>query len=86
MARQMKESGISWIGQVPQSWEVVRTKNCYTNKKQVVGDEADSYERLALTLNGVIKRPKDDATGLQPEEFSGYQILRENELVFKLID
>lgn len=86
MARQMKESGISWIGQVPQSWEVVRTKNCYTNKKQVVGDEADSYERLALTLNGVIKRPKDDVTGLQPEEFSGYQILRENELVFKLID
>ena len=86
MARQMKESGVSWIGQVPQSWKVVRTKNCYTNKKQVVGDEADNYERLALTLNGVIKRPKDDSTGLQPEEFDSYQVLRENELVFKLID
>ena len=86
MARQMKESGVSWIGQIPQSWEVVRTKNCYTHKKQVVGEDADNFERLALTLNGVIKRPKDDATGLQPEAFNSYQILRENELVFKLID
>ena len=86
MARQMKESGVSWIGQVPDAWDVVRTKNCYTNNKQVVGEKADDYERLALTLNGVIKRPKDDATGLQPEAFNGYQILRENELVFKLID
>ena len=86
MARQMKESGASWIGQVPDTWDVVRTKNCYTNNKQVVGEKADDYERLALTLNGVIKRPKDDATGLQPEAFNGYQILRENELVFKLID
>jgi len=82
----MKESGVSWIGQVPVAWNVVRTKNCYTNNKQVVGEKADNYERLALTLNGVIKRPKDDATGLQPEAFNGYQILRENELVFKLID
>ena len=86
MARQMKDSGISWVGQIPEHWDVVRTKNCYTNKKQVVGEDADSYERLALTLNGVIKRPKDDSTGLQPEAFNGYQVLRKNELVFKLID
>ena len=33
-----------------------------------------------------IKRNKEDTTGLQPEEFSGYQILDVDELVFKLID
>jgi type I restriction enzyme S subunit len=86
MPRKMKDSGVSWIGQIPESWSLGRTKNCYTNAKQVAGEEADNYERLALTLNGVIKRPKDDATGLQPEAFNGYQILRKNELVFKLID
>ncbi len=37
-------------------------------------------------MNGVIKRSKEDSEGLQPEKFEGYQILRENELVFKLID
>lgn len=84
--RQMRDSGIEWIGDIPQSWNVVRTKNKYTNHKDIVGDRADDYERLALTLGGVVKRPKDDTVGLQPEAFKGYQILRQNELVFKLID
>ena len=47
---------------------------------------SDRYERLALTMNGVIKRSKDDSNGLQPEKFETYQILRPDELVFKLID
>lgn len=86
MAREMKDSGIEWIGEIPQQWTMQRTKGCFHSHKDVAGDAADSYERLALTLNGVIKRSKDDSTGLQPEAFNGYQILREGELVFKLID
>ncbi len=86
MAREMKDSGIEWIGEIPANWKIGRTKNCYASHKDVAGDAADDYERLALTLNGVIKRPKDDSAGLQPEAFNSYQILRENELVFKLID
>ena len=86
MARTMKDSGIDWIGYIPENWTISRTKNYYTNHKYVVGDKSAEYERLALTLNGVIKRPKDDSIGLQPEEFSGYQILSTDELVFKLID
>ena len=86
MARKMKDSGTDWIGEIPENWDISRTKNYYTNHKYIVGDKSTDYERLALTLNGVIKRSKNDANGLQPEEFSGYQILRENELVFKLID
>lgn len=84
--RQMQDSGIEWIGDIPNSWKVVRTKNKYTNHKDIAGERADDYERLALTLGGVVKRPKDDTVGLQPEAFKGYQILRQNELVFKLID
>ena len=34
----------------------------------------------------MIRRSKEDDQGLQPEKFDGYQILRKNELVFKLID
>ena len=86
MPRNMKNSNVDWIGDIPAHWGVTRTKAAYTHKKQIVGSEADNYERLALTLNGVIKRSKDDSTGLQPEAFNGYQVLRQNELVFKLID
>lgn len=84
--REMKESGIDWIGQIPKEWSFVRAKNIFTNHKDIVGQKESEYERLALTLNGVLKRSKDDIKGLQSESLSTYQILNEKELVFKMID
>lgn len=84
--REMKDSGIGWVHEIPNNWTVVKGKYIFNIKKQVVGARVDDYERLALTLNGVIKRAKDDNEGLQPDKFNTYQILRKNELVFKLID
>lgn len=84
--RDMKDSGVYWIGDIPAEWELLPTKRFFRAEKRVVGSAVDDYERLALTMQGVIKRSKDDSEGLQPEKFEGYQILRENELVFKLID
>lgn len=84
--RAMKNSEVDWIGEIPHDWEIVQTKRVFRSIKRVVGNQVGEYERLALTLNGVIKRSKEDNEGLQPEKFEGYQILKENELVFKLID
>lgn len=86
MARTMKDSGVEWLGKIPETWEMVRAKNVFTYHKDVVGDKEAEYERLALTLNGVIKRPKEDSKGLQSESLSTYQILNKKELVFKMID
>ncbi len=82
----MKDSGVEWIGEIPADWNLVPAKRVFRNEKRIVGAAVDNYERLALTMNGVIRRSKDDSEGLQPEKFEGYQILRKNELVFKLID
>lgn len=84
--KQMKDSGIEWIGQIPEEWNIWPTKRFFRHTKTLAGEQVDSYERLALTMNGVIKRSKDDSEGLQPEKFDTYQVLCENELVFKLID
>ena len=84
--REMKDSGVEWIGKIPKEWHITQTRRLFRNEKNIVGDAADEYERLALTLKGVIKRSKNDSEGLQPEKFEGYQILRQNELVFKMID
>ena len=86
MSSGMKKSGIDWIGKIPSEWNVVRAKTIFTNHKTIVGKKSSEYERLALTLKGVIKRSKDDSNGLQPEAFDGYQVLNPGELVFKLID
>ena len=83
---EMKDSGVQWIGDIPKEWSVGKVKHEFYATKTIVGDKVNDYERLALTLNGVIKRSKDAGDGLQPEKFDGYQILKEHELVFKLID
>ena len=84
--RKMKDSGVPWIGIIPEEWSLIRFKDKYINRKEIAGSKSPEYQRLALTLGGVIKRPKDDSDGLQPKEFDTYQILRENEFVFKMID
>ena len=83
---EMKDSGVQWLGNVPKEWSVGKVKHEFYATKTIVGDKVNDYERLALTLNGVIKRSKDAGDGLQPEKFDRYQILKEHELVFKLID
>lgn len=83
---EMKDSGVQWLGNVPKEWSVGKVKHEFYATKTIVGDKVNNYERLALTLNGVIKRSKDAGDGLQPEKFDRYQILKEHELVFKLID
>ena len=52
---------IEWIGQIPKEWELVQTKRHFRNIKRVVGDAVDEYERLALTMHGVLKRSKEDS-------------------------
>lgn len=84
--RQMKESGIGWVHEIPNNWNVIKGKYVFSNNKMVVGAKFEEFERLALTMKGVIKRSKDDTEGLQPDKFNTYQILKTDELVFKLID
>ena len=84
--REMKDSGIGWVHEIPIDWDVIRGKYLFTNDKMLVGAKVEAYERLALTMQGVVKRSKDDTEGLQPDKFNTYQILKTGELVFKLID
>lgn len=86
MAREMRNSGVRWIGDIPSNWSVKQAKYNFENHKYIPGAQSGLYERLALTLKGVIRRSKDDAEGLQPKDFLTYQLLQKGELVFKLID
>lgn len=86
MARKMKDSGIEWIGEIPEEWEVVPARYFFKANKKIVGRKENEYERLSLTMKGVLKKSKYNSEGLQPSNFNTYQILTKNQLVFKLID
>lgn len=84
--RDVKKCGIEWASTIPTTWKSKKAKFNFINHKYIPGIESDKYDRLSLTLNGVIPRSKDDAEGLQPKDFLTYQLLKPRELVFKLID
>lgn len=46
MTRAMKDSGVEWIGEIPENWETVRTKNVATlsNGNSIKDDEKSQYE------------------------------------------
>lgn len=80
-----RNSGVGWIGKIPSDWALMRGKFKFYNKK-ILNKHLQCMDRLALTLGGVIERSIETNEGLQPAEFSSYQIFEKNDLVFKLID
>lgn len=82
----MKDSGVEWIGEIPEEWEIVPARYFFKANKKIVGRKENEYERLSLTMKGVLKKSKYNSEGLQPSNFNSYQILTKNQIVFKLID
>jgi type I restriction enzyme S subunit len=82
----MKDSGVVWIGEVPEHWEVRRGKDIFEQTKNKAGLDSSSYDVLSLTLNGVIKRDLDNMKGKIPASFDGYQIASPGDLVLCLFD
>ena len=51
MAREMKDSGIEWIGEIPKEWEYVRMKSCIAQRDSGAwGNEANGDERDIVCL------------------------------------
>ena len=82
----MKDSGVEWIGEVPEHWGVRRGKDVFEQTKNKAGLESSSYDVLSLTLKGVIKRDLDNMKGKIPASFDGYQIANPDNLVLCLFD
>ena len=49
------DSGVEWIGSIPDNWKIEKVKYNFKNNKEIVGIRVDNFERLALTLNGVVE-------------------------------
>ena len=84
MNRAMKDSGIPWIGEIPEGWEVSRHKNIMFKKKDI--QEHYSGENIiSLTMNGVVIRDLT-AGGKIPLSFDGYQKVQPGNLLLCLFD
>ena len=82
--REMKDSGIEWIHDIPDSWNVIPNKYLMHKIKRirpVYGGE----DILSLTMKGVIVRDLDTG-GKMPTSFDGYQELYPSNLLMCLFD
>ncbi len=82
----MKDSGIPWIGMIPEHWELCRNKDIFTESKHVVGDNSDNYTLLSLTKQGVIIRDLSESKGKFPKEFNTYKVVEPGDIIFCLFD
>lgn len=84
----MKDSGIEWLGQIPEHWEVKKLKYCLTDKLKYGANESAEYENyehpryIRITdfgNDGQLK--KDTFKSLEPHIASEY-LLREGDILF----
>ena len=50
--REMKDSGIAWIGAIPQDWQLSKIGNLYTQRNEKVSDK--DYQPLSVTMQGIL--------------------------------
>ena len=84
MARQMKNSGIEWIGDIPTHWEVIPHKYVMHKEKSIC-ESYNGEDIISLTMNGVIVRDLT-AGGKMPTTFDGYQYVEPEDLLLCLFD
>ena len=85
MARKMKDSGIEWIGEIPEGWEIkyfvqlfsqVKSKNIGLREKNL----------LSLSYGKIKQKSIETVGGLLPDNFEGYNIIDRNDIVLRLTD
>ena len=82
--RELKDSAIPWIGDIPISWEVIPHKRVMHKIKEIQ-EHYNGEDIISLTMRGVIVRDLD-AGGKMPTSFDGYQKVYPNNLLQCLFD
>ena len=83
--REMKDSGIEWIGAMPLAWKMNTIAQIFL---QVKCKNTGLQEKNLLSLSyGKVKRKSiDTVEGLLPESFDGYNIIEKDDIVLRLTD
>lgn len=81
----MKDSGIEWIGEIPEHWD----KTYLTQILQQVKNKNMGMKEanlLSLSYGKIIRKDINTADGLLPENFEGYNIIAKDDIVLRLTD
>ena len=82
MARKMKDSGIEWIGEIPEEWKMSKIKYILQERNEK-NNPIKSTEILSLTANqGVIPYSEKEGGGNKPKkDLTAYKLAYPNDIV-----
>lgn len=80
----MKDSGVEWIGEIPQHWEVRRVKDGFTRKKAEAHQENPIV--LSLARSGVKVRDLSKNEGQIAESYYNYNPVEAGDLLLNPMD
>ena len=84
MARQMKDSWIEWIGEIPVDWSMKRVKHIFTRKNEKVMQENPTI--LSLARDGVKVRDISNNEGQIAESYYNYNPVEKGDLLLNPMD
>ena len=80
-----KTSGVEWLDDVPEHWEVVPGRACYTSG-QVPNSGLLEKTVLSLSYGQVKVRPEEKLHGLVPSSFETYQVVKPDDIICRPTD
>ncbi len=80
-----RDSGIEWVGNIPNSWKVTPLFSVASAAAEKNDDGAESNV-LSLSYGRIIRRDVEDNHGLLPESFNTYQIVDSGDIILRLTD
>ena len=86
MSREMVNSGIPWIGEIPKNWKIVRNKDVFSNSKTLVGENWNNTQLLSLTTKGIKPVAIGSTSGKVPDSYETYQVVEKDNIVMCLFD
>ena len=83
--REMKDSGIEWIGEIPATWDIHPVYSYFGERKNKnsLGNENNL---LTLSYGRVIRKDINANGGLLPESFNTYNIVEADDIIIRPTD
>ena len=82
--RKMKDSGIEWIGEIPENWDVKKLKYAFEIKKDIAGKEG--YTVLSITQTGIKPKNITSNEGQLANDYSNYQLVNNGDFAMNHMD
>ena len=82
--REMKDSGIEWIGEIPADWSMKRVKHIFTRKNEKAMQQNPTI--LSLARDGVKVRDISNNEGQIAESYYNYNPVEEGDLLLNPMD